>query len=110
MLLLGPALDAVGAVEPDDETDDDDDALEAEEQLNAGEFEELELKTEETDELEDAELADEPDDCDPLQSELWNGVCMYLEFPDSTEGLTVMKTVEAERTIFVVTGGTTLTT
>jgi hypothetical protein len=34
---------------------------------------------------------------------------MYLELPDSAEGLTVLKTVEAERIMFVVRGGTALT-
>lgn len=105
MLILERALDVVGAVEPEDETDNG--AFEAEEQLDIEEFED---KNEETDEVEDVELAGELDDCDPLQSELWNGVCLYVEFSDSTDGLTVMKTVEADRTIFVVTGGATLIT
>jgi hypothetical protein len=46
------------AGEPDDETDDA--ALEAEETLDADDFEEHELKPK------DEELLDEPDDCDPL--------------------------------------------
>jgi hypothetical protein len=53
---------------------------------------------------------DTPDDCeDPLKLTFHISKDGHLELPGSVRGLSVTKTVEAERTMSVVTGGKTPT-